>query len=212
MLPARPLIGLLVLASSAAPGAASAFDVRATARLSADFGGDRLAQVTYASGNTATLEAGNGLGFVVGLLVEPWDGDHRPQAQATLGIRYTTIPEAQNGGLDFTRWPLEALLFYYNVPFSFRVGAGLHASLWPNVQGYEALASLTTPIPSALGWVVRAEYLIGGFMSVDVSYTGLGYTIPPAGTRAAASTIGVGLSFFLGYQDLLRVRQARDAR
>lgn len=200
----RWLIAAAALAALAAPWTSSAFDLRGTARLSADFGGDPLAQVMYTNGNTATLEAGNGLGFALGALLEPWDGDHRPQLQATLGIRYTTIPEAQNGGVDFIRWPVEAMVFYRNRPWSFRVGAGLHASLWPNVQGYDALAPLSASLPPGLGWAARVEYLFGDFMSLDLSYTGLGYSAPAG--QVAASTIGVGFSFFLGYQDLAGAR------
>lgn len=80
--------------------------------------------------------------------------------QGSVGREVSTIPNAANGDLTFTRVPVE-LLGFYDLSKDFRLGGGLRYSTNPNMTGNgfaEGWSGLGGYEPS-LGAVLEGQYL-----------------------------------------------------
>lgn len=152
-----------------------------------DAGGDKVATVTYTSGKSESIGANEGL--YVGGGVSVLNDARNIELLATLSIKYQNL-HADNGDVWWTRFPLDALVFY-RWP-SFRLGGGLTYAIHPRVKGSGAASDIDTTLDNALGAVVQGDYLVEGF-ALGLRATLLDYKF--GGSTVKANGLGVSFGF-----------------
>ena len=184
--------GLLLLLTSAFTNT-SAAEISKLGFINADFGGDTLVNVTYADGSSADIDAGRGISFGGGA---NWHLSDDFVLQTTAAWKFTTIPQATNGDLTWTRIPVEAIAFYNTEKF--RIGAGISYHLANKLEGTGVASSLSADFDSTIGTVVSYEHLTSNRISYVVRYTMIDYT-PSAGSASAnGNSIGFGMNMYFG--------------
>ena len=183
MRPASYLAILALLAS--APAGTWAAEARPVLVAGYDTGGDDIQKVTFGGGTPDSIRANEGLylGGGVSLL----SGAGNVEFLGTLSYKYQAI-HASNGDITWTRFPLDALLFYRWR--SFRAGGGATYVIRPRLKGSGEVSDIDTAFGDALGAVLQADYLMGR-VSLGLRYTILEY-------KAGGTTVksnGVGASF-----------------
>jgi hypothetical protein len=150
-----------------------------------DTGGDKVANVTFTNGKSDWIRANEGLylGGGVSVLNEA----KSLEFLATLSIKYQAV-YADNGDVYWTRFPLDALLFY-RTP-SFRLGGGLTYAIKPMLKGTGDASSINATLDNALGAVLQADYLIDR-VALGLRVTLLDYKLDASTIRSS----GVGVSF-----------------
>jgi hypothetical protein len=136
-------------------------------RMGLDVGGDKLAEVQYANGDTAQLTAGGLVTFAAGVLIHP----AAPWAlEATVGYKIDKV-NASNGTLQFSRIPVDVILSYANS--GHRLGAGATVHLSPTgkceVDGY---CNESVSYNHALGGIVQYVYGWGRDRGVELGVRG----------------------------------------
>lgn len=97
--------------------------LRGVVRLAGEFGGDKIGEFEYSDGSTPDVTAGGGLLLTAGATAKLFTRDrHLVEAQVNAGLKYRTIPPADNQDASWLRFPVEGLL-YYRAPVGVRVGA-----------------------------------------------------------------------------------------
>lgn len=172
----------------------SAAETSGLMMINADFGGDTLVDITYTDGSTADIDAGRGITLGGGV---NWNLSDDFILQTTAAWKFTTIPQASNGDLTWTRIPLEAIA-YYNIE-KLRIGAGVIYHMSNRLKGTGFASGATQDFDNALGTVVGFEYLMTPGMSINVRYTMISYT--PAGTsfEVDGNSIGLGVNFYFSH-------------
>jgi hypothetical protein len=150
-----------------------------------DTGGDKVANVTFTNGKTDWIRANEGLylGGGVSVLNEA----RSLEFLATLSIKYQGL-YADNGDLYWTRFPLDALLFYRRP--SFRLGGGLTYAMKPRLKGSGDASGINATPDNALGAVLQADYLVDR-VALGLRVTLLDYELGGSTLRSS----GVGVSF-----------------
>jgi hypothetical protein len=188
------LCKLVALASAAvAPAASLAQDFRPMVKAGYDFGGDTLVTAVFTNGSTQSIKANDGL--FVGGGVSILNDAKNLQGEVTLSVKYESI-DASNGSVEFTRFPLEALVFYRESQF--RLGGGVTYHLSPKVKSSGVVGGLSIDFKDALGVVLQADYRVWREMAVGLRYTILEYKTAsgPAGT---AKSNGFGVAFRMSF-------------
>lgn len=108
----------------------------------------------------------------------------------TLNWKYTSI-SADNGDIEFTRFPLDALLFY-NFPKA-RIGAGVTYHLNPELDGSGVASPLNVEFDNALGFLAQIDWRIAEKVAVGARYTVLDYDATNGGGTVESN--GLGLIF-----------------
>ncbi len=175
-------VSVLVLPSYAA-------DIRPMIKAGYDFGGETLVTVVFTDGSRDSIKANEGLFFGGGASIVNDTKDM--EIELTLSYKFQTIT-ANNGDVDWTRWPLEALVFY-RLP-QVRVGGGLTYHLNPKLSGSGVVGGLDVKFQNALGFVLQADYRLTDRANLGVRYTSLEYTVTGGGAGAAKSN-GIGITF-----------------
>ena len=151
-------------------------------------GGDDLGAATFTSGDREKLKAGElislsaGLGFEVSKDIE---------SRFMVGLKFDSI-DAENGSVDFFRYPLEALLMY-KASEEILIGGGLSYHLNPSISGDGFAAGADVDFDNALGFVLELDYLLsnGGYLGVKL--TSIDYEV--ADVSVSGSSIGGILGF-----------------
>src|SRR5258705_3836345 len=118
------VLALLGVATSIAPRALAQGNLRGIIRLGGDFGGDQVLQFKYSDGSTPNVPAGGGLLLSGGAALQLLgSAEQALDVQASVGVKYRTIPPASNQNATWARFPVEGLLMY-RAPFGLRVGGG----------------------------------------------------------------------------------------
>jgi hypothetical protein len=183
--PASYLAILALLAS--APAGVRAAEARPVFVAGYDTGGDDILKVTFGSGTADSIGANEGLylGGGVSLL----NGARNVEFLGTLSYKYQAI-HASNGDITWTRFPLDALLFYRWQ--SFRAGGGATYVLRPRLKGSGDASNIYTAFGAALGAVLQADYLVGG-VAFGLRYTILEYQ--EGGTTVKSNGVGATFGF-----------------
>jgi len=172
-------------------GTAHALDVRPMAKFGTEFGGNTVVVAEFTNGDTDTIGAHEG--FYVGGGVALFPQGTNLEIDVSLAFKFATI-EARNGDIEWTRWPLEALVFY-RWP-RWRAGGGPVYHLSPTLDGDGAAGDLKVRFKNALGAVLQADLRITEGLSVGARYTFLRYDAKdPAEEGARSNGWGVALSF-----------------
>jgi hypothetical protein len=180
--------GSLLLLALSAPVASYAMDVRPFFRAGYDFGGDTLVEVAFIDGSTDSVKANEGLYIGGGASIVT---DSREwEIELSLGYKFSMI-NASNGDIEFTRLPLEALVFYRFDRV--RVGGGVTYHLNPELDGSGVVSPLNVKFDDALGFVLQADFLVTEKMAIGMRYTNLKYEVE--GVAASAKSDGVGFTF-----------------
>jgi hypothetical protein len=179
--PALALLALLALA----PAALRAAEARPVLVAGYDTGGDDVQKVTFGGGTQDSIKANEGLYLGGGVSV--LNGAGNVEFLGTLSYKYQAV-HASNGDITWTRFPLDALLFYRWQ--SFRAGGGATYAIRPRLKGSGDVSYIDTAFGDALGAVLQADYLIGG-LALGLRYTILEYK----GGGTTVRSNGVGASF-----------------
>jgi len=176
------------------PAQATTFELGGT--LGADFnlGADTLLELEYDDGSVQEIKAGNGV--LLSLAAGALFFDHQPhqlEAVLSLGLKYSTMQETSNAGLDFLRFPIDLLAFYRNEELYFRAGGGLVWYPSSSLTGSGELP-IDQSFDAALGGIVQLDFVYAGW-SLGMRYTALSLT--PSGTDVSisANSLGGSLSY-----------------
>jgi len=171
--------------------------LRGLARVGLEYGGEKVLEFEYEDGSTPDVMAGGGLLLTVGGALGVWTrGAHAVDAQLSAGLKYRTIPPANNQEVTWLRFPVEGLLFY-RLPNGVRLGAGATVHLRNRIEADGEALSGNVAFKNTPGLLLQAEYVRRNF-GFDLRYTALEYELSSELGTVDASSIGVGLTFFFG--------------
>ena len=157
------LIGALAAAALTSAQAQEAIKIRPLIGMSWTFGGEKLFEAQFTSGEDATVRAGSGFAFFGGA---EWTFSDTFAVQATLGYHSDRI-NAENGGANFSRVPV-SVLGYYSFTNQFRLGAGIESATSVKYKSHGAAGDLNVPFKASTGPVVEAEYLFSPKFAVKL--------------------------------------------
>ena len=167
------------------------------ARFGLEHGGDKVLEFEYEDGSTPDVTAGGGLLLSIGGGAEVARfAKGALDAQVTAGLKWRTIPAANNQDANWLRFPLEGLLFY-RLPSGVRLGAGATVHLANALKASGAVLNDKVEFKNTPGFVVQAEYIRRN-LSFDLRYTMLDYEVESSGGTVGASSIGIGIGFLFG--------------
>lgn len=187
------LLGVLLFTVGAVGATASgAAEIRPLFKAGYDFGGDTLVTVVFTDGSTHSIKSNDGLylGGGISILNEA----RNIETEVSLSFKFDTI-SADNGDVDWTRFPLDVLVFY-RMP-KLRVGGGATYHINPKLDGSGAASNVDLKFDNALGLILQADYFVMETktltMSLGVRYTALEYKVK--GGSASADSNGLGVTF-----------------
>ncbi len=175
-----------LLASIALP--ASAVETNFAYKAGLDTGGDTLVTVTFVGGETEKIKANEGLFFGAGVSIVNDTKDI--ETEITLNYKIDEVT-ASNGDITFSRWPIDALVFY-RLP-AVRFGGGLTYHLNPDLSGSGVVSGLNAQFKDALGVLLQVDWRITDKLSLGARYTALDYEIE--GVSGSIKSNGVGIVF-----------------
>src|SRR5712691_4758091 len=195
----RLLPALAFTFAATVPAASHAFDVNLMLKAGFDFGGDTLTTVNLmgSGSSTKTIRANDGLYFGGGASIVP---DMKElEIEVSLSYKFSGIT-AQNGNIDWSVLPLDALVFY-RLP-KFRFGGGLTYHLSPQLKGSGVASDLNAKYKDAAGLVLQADYRFTEKFAAGLRYTNVTYKADSVSPSVFASTPpmnaktnGVGIVF-----------------
>ena len=169
---------------------AQAAEIRPMFKGAADFGGDTLITVQFSDGSSESIKANELLSLGGGVSIVNDAGDI--ETELTLSYKFRMVT-ATNGDVTFSRWPLDALVFY-RLP-ELRLGGGLTYHLGPELSGSGFAGGLNVKFDDALGLLLQADYRVTPKINLGVRYTSLDYKLRINGVSATAKSNGVGIVF-----------------
>jgi hypothetical protein len=190
----RGVLVMGLLGATLASSAQAQVKVHGTARLGVEYGGDKVVQFEYADGSKPEVTAGGGLLLSAGLVVE---APKLFDAQLNAGWKYRTIPAATNQDASWSRFPVEALLFY-RTPAGLRIGGGATVHLANSLKSSGEVLNQSLDFKTKPGFLLQAEYVRRN-ISFDVRYTVMKYEVASGGSGTVnANSLGAGFSFLFG--------------
>jgi hypothetical protein len=183
---------LAFLATGCALGAQAA-EIRPLIKAGFDVGGETLVTAVFTNGERENVKANEGVYLGGGAAI--LDEARNMEYHVTLAYKFALI-NADNGDIEWTRIPLEALVFY-RFPRA-RVGGGLTYHINPKVEGSGVVGGLDIEFKNALGLVLQADWLITKKIALGGRFTFLEYDAEGAFTGSAKSN-GVGLTFSMNF-------------
>jgi hypothetical protein len=161
-----PLLVLLVAPSYGV-------DVMPTFKAGLDVGGDTLISVPVSGsslGDTKKIRAGEGLFLGAGASILSDAKDL--ELELTLSYKFAGI-SAQNGDINWSVLPLDALVFY-RIP-NWRFGGGLTFHINPTLKGSGIAGGLHADYKDAPGIVLQGDYMFGEKIKLGVRFVGVKY-------------------------------------
>ncbi|MDH5387513.1 MAG: hypothetical protein OEY06_03570 [Gammaproteobacteria bacterium] len=153
------------------------------------FGGDELASVGFAGGSSESIEAGGLISLSAGLVSEIDEG---LKLRTTIGIKFDSIT-ASNGDLDFTRYPVSAMLFKNGEVFNAGIGATYHLS--PEFESTGFAGDFSVSFDNAFGFVAEVDYKLGEKAYVGLKATIIDYEIGSSKIDGNSFGVVIGTSF-----------------
>jgi hypothetical protein len=184
---------IFVLATLALALPAGAADFRPLLKAGIDLGGETLVTAVFTDGETEKIRANEGFYFGGGLAVI--DAERRLEFHATLAYKFAVI-NADNGDIEWTRFPLEALAFY-RFP-RVRVGGGLAYHMSPRLEGDGVVGGLDVKFKNALGVVLQADWFITEKIAAGARYTMIKYDAK-GDFSGDAKANGLGVTFSMHF-------------
>ena len=177
-------------------------------------GGDELLRVEFSDGSESRITANDGLRLMLGptFTVSTRERRHGLELQALVGVKYSTIPNNDDGSADYLRWPVEGLLFYRAllVPadrsplgdIRLRVGGGIYTFLGASLDGSGVLDDLSVDFDPAVGGIIQGEFIFS-FLTVGARYSTI--SLPVRGTSVDVDASGFGFVVALNLPYLLQL-------
>ncbi|OGI64710.1 MAG: hypothetical protein A2W18_06805 [Candidatus Muproteobacteria bacterium RBG_16_60_9] len=166
-----------------------ALDTKFAYRLGYDTGGDTFIAASFSGGGTDKIKANQGFFFGGGASIVNDAKDI--ETEITLSYKVDEIV-ASNGDFSWTRWPVEALLFY-RWP-TVRLGGGLTYHLNPHFEGSALGISVDSSFKNALGFVLQADWRLAERVNLGLRYTTLDYELEGSGVKFNSDGFGIVLS------------------
>ena len=187
------LVTILMLS----PALVRAGSLRGLLSIGGDFDGDEILKVKYTDGSDASIVAGTGLLVTGGAVWQAAEKQgHALDLQATASWKYSTIPDASNQSINWTRWPLELLVFYGYLPAHVRLGGGLTYQVAPTLSAQGNLLNGNAKFQNSLGELAQLDYTFADHFMVAARYTWISYRLDNGpGTTLNGNSAG----FSLGY-------------
>jgi hypothetical protein len=192
------VLSSLAVLTAVTPDARAQGKLRGIVRVGGDFGGDKVLQFQYADGSSPSVTAGGGLLVSGGGALELLgSADQALDLQASVGLKYRTIPPASNQNATWARFPVEGLLMY-RTPFGLRFGGGAALHVRNVLEASGAALNDRVEFKSAPGFLGQAEYGFGKW-ALDLRYTVMNYEVSNGGTgTVSANSLGAGLTYAFG--------------
>lgn len=154
-------------------------------------GGDELVRVIYSSGSTSSVRAGQLISLSIGAAfnVAP-----NLAGRVTFGYKGDGVT-ASNGDVSFTRYPVNALLFYQTGNFD--IGGGLTYHMSPKLKGTGSASFVNTDFDDATGLLLEGDYYFSGTSYFGVRYTSIDYSVKSSSITVDGNSIGIVLGFLL---------------
>lgn len=183
---------LAIGATFGAHAADAASPVRFLMGAGLTFGGDTLATVTFSDGRSEDIRGGGLVHLYAG-------GDFRVtdvlSLQATVGYHVDDSSAASNGGVRFTRMPVD-LLALYHVNDHVRLGAGVQFVNGPTLKGSGVASNVHIEFNNTTGAIVEAEYLFSPHMGAKLRYVGETFEPTRGGPQAKGDHLGLMFSYY----------------
>ena len=184
----RTLLAFLLASSAFAVQAA---EIRPLIKAGFDVGGETMVRVVFVDGDTQNVRGNEG--FYLGGGAAIIDAARNMEYHVTLAYKFLFI-DAENGDLEWTRWPLEALAFYRLERLRF--GGGLTYHLSPRIEGSGVVGGLDIKFKNALGVVLQADWRATDSLGLGLRYTFLEYDAKGNFTGSAKAS---GFGFTASY-------------
>ena len=156
------------------------------------FGGDTLATVDFVSLGDQKIEAG---GLLSGSVGYEADINESLLAKLSAGIKFDSI-SASNGDVDFTRYPLTAMLFMKGENLHFGLGLTRHIGVELSVDGFSG--ATTADFDDATGFVAQLDYLLNERGYISLKFTSIDYELANSSIEVDGSSIGLLVGFRFG--------------
>lgn len=176
-------------------------DVDSVISVGYDPGGDKMIDVIFTNGDSASIRANEGVSVSAGAVFYH-TGDLTWQTQATFGVKYMPV-YAHNGRVDSISYPIE-LIGFYNTNL-IRFGAGVIYQINPHVDTGGVVSTYQAQMDNAFGYIAQIGFRAKkrkGF-SVDLRYTAIRYSgdmalagVPQVINNIDGSSAGVVVSIF----------------
>jgi hypothetical protein len=168
-----------------------AAEIRPLIKAGADFGGDTMVTVVFDDGDTHKIRGNQG--FYIGGGAAIIDAERNMEYHLTAAFKFYFV-DADNGEVEWTRVPLEALAFYRLQHV--RLGGGLTYHVNPRLEGTGFATPLDIKFKNPLGVVLQADWRATESLGLGVRYTFLEYEAKGNFTGTAkASGFGITASF-----------------
>jgi len=196
---------LALISAAAVPVCSHAADVRPIIKAGFDFGGDTVVSVGVTGGGSSSKSIKANDGVFVGGGASILMDSKELEVELSASYKFSTIA-AQNGDIDWTVLPLDALVFY-RLP-NVRLGGGLTYHLGPTLRGSGAASGLDAKYDDALGFVLQGDYVLRNRYNFGLRYTSVNYkanSIQTSPTLAASrpaqnpKTSGLGFVFSMSF-------------
>ena len=152
-----------------------------------------MVSVVFTNGDTQEINANEG--FYLGGGAAIIDDARGMEYHLTLAYKFAVI-NGSNGDIDWTRIPLEALVFYRFAKV--RVGGGLTYHINPELEGSGVVGGLDVDFKDALGAVLQVDWRITNTIALGGRYTILEYDAKGAFSGSAKSN-GLGITFSMNF-------------
>lgn len=149
------------------------------------FGGDTLATVRFTNGDTDKIKAGGLVHLSAGVLWAPVDLPMSVQLNA--GYHVDDV-SASNGDLRFSRYPLEALVFYKGIR-DWRFGAGARQANSPRLKTDLGGVTSQTEFKNATGFVGEVGYQLTRSIWINARYVKEDYKVERFGSGGSSITL-----------------------
>ena len=134
-------------------------------------GGDELVNVTFVGGMEQSMKAGGLISLSVGLISEI---DETLELRTTLGYKFDSIT-MENGDLDFSRYPITAMLFNKGEKFSMGIGTTYHLN--PKFKSSGFAGNFTVDFDNAIGFIAEVDYKLNERAYVGIQLTTIDYEV-----------------------------------
>jgi len=187
------LRALAFVLAVAIPFASGAAEIRPMIKVGVDTGGDVLITQVFPDGEVETIKGNQGFYAGGGVSVINFYKDL--ELEVSLTFKYTTA-YGSNGQVDWTRYPLDVLVFHRWARW--RAGGGLTYHFGPRLKGEGDAAGVNIRFDNALGFVLQADYRITDYFTAGVRYTAIEYETsasPATTTKSSGIGITLGMTF-----------------
>jgi hypothetical protein len=171
--------------------AASAMEVRPLLKAGYDTGGDTLVTVVFTNGDRQDIKSSQGLFFGGGMSIVNAAGTLESELALTYKI---DLIHASNGDVTWSRWPIDALVFY-RWP-QVRLGGGLTYHVSPSLSGSGVASNINLDFKDSLGYIIQGDWRITPRMNLGLRYSSVDYK---TNTGPKVNAAGVGLVYSISF-------------